>query len=495
MAREVEMSADKRRDEENSEGLSGRDMSSGRGSGDGRGPGGRRDQQGRSGSMGGTSVARSFSQYVSLNVLGMLGVSVYILADTFFIANGVGPEGLAALNYAIVVYTLMHATGLMLGIGAATEFQVRKSCGDTQGANRAFTMAVVVALIASALFLATVQALAPQLAIALGAREDTFDLTVQYLRVLFAFAPLFLLNDVLLPFVRNDGAPQLAMAAMVISSFMNILGDWLFVFGFGWGMFGAALATGFSPAISIGILLAHFVRKRSTFRPVRMAFDARLVGRELTLGFSSFVVEASGGLVLLVLNLIILHFEGTIGVAAYGVVANFSFVATAMFTGIAQGLQPLASNAYARGDAHDVRAVLGMALATALAIAVAVYAAVFAFAEPLALAFNRDNDPTLTQLAAQGMRIYFVGYFFAGANIVAAAYFSAVELPSRGLTISIIRGLPAMLICAFVLAQAFGMIGVWATFPAAEAITACFTATFAVLFLLRLRNGKQKVRF
>lgn len=441
------------------------------------------------------SVARSFSRYVSLNVLGMLGVSVYILADTFFIANGVGPEGLAALNYAVVVYVIMHATGLMLGIGAATEFQVRKSCGDAQGANRAFTTALMVAAAAAVLFLAVVQTFAPQLSVALGAREDTFDLTVQYLRVLFAFAPLFLLNDTLLPFVRNDGAPQLAMAAMVVSSFMNILGDWLFVFGFGWGMLGAALATGLSPAVSLGILSTHFLRKRNTFRPVRMAFDARLAGRELTLGFSSFVVEASGGLVLLVLNLIILQFEGTIGVAAYGVVANFSFVATAIFTGIAQGLQPLASNAYARGDARDVRAVLGMAIVTALVIAVVIYVLVFAFAEPLACAFNRDDDPTLTRLATQGMRIYFVGYVFAGVNIVAAAYFSAVALPSRGLAISVIRGLPAMLICAFVLAQAFGMTGVWGTFPAAEAITACFTVAFAALFLRRLRTGAQQVRF
>ena len=407
------------------------------------------------GMAGSSSMARPFARYVSFNVLGMVGVSVYILADTFFIANGVGSDGLAALNFSIVLYTVLQATGLMLGIGAATEFQVCSARGDRTGANRVFTTALVMA----------------------GC----------------AFAPLFLLNNVLLPFVRNDSSPQLAMVAMLVGSFGNIALDALFIFGFGWGMFGAAFATGFAPLMSMAVLLIHFLRKRNTFRPVRLHLRARLVGHIAALGFSSFVVELSGGLVLLVLNLVILAFEGTIGVAAYGVVANFAFVASALFVGIAQGIQPLASNAYARGSDRDVRAVLRLALLTALVIATTTYAAVALAAEPLALAFNRDNDPQLTALAVDGMRVYFLGYFFAGANIVAAAFFSAVEKPAYGLAISIVRGLPAMLAFAAVLAALFGMAGVWATFPAAEAATFALTAVLLVRFVHGPRRRDREV--
>ena len=420
------------------------------------------------GMAGSSSMARPFARYVSFNVLGMVGVSVYILADTFFIANGVGSDGLAALNFSIVLYTVLQATGLMLGIGAATEFQVCSARGDRTGANRVFTTALVMAGCAAAVLLAVVEAFATPLASLLGADEATLPLTVTYLRTIFAFAPLFLLNNVLLPFVRNDGSPQLAMVAMLVGSFGNIALDALFIFGFGWGMFGAAFATGFAPLMSMAVLLIHFLRKRNTFRPVRLHLRARLVGHIAALGFSSFVVELSGGLVLLVLNLVILAFEGTIGVAA--------------FVGIAQGIQPLASNAYARGSDRDVRAVLRLALLTALVIATTTYAAVALAAEPLALAFNRDNDPQLTALAVDGMRVYFLGYFFAGANIVAAAFFSAVEKPASGLAISIVRGLPAMLAFAAVLAALFGMAGVWATFPAAEAATFALTAVLLVRF-------------
>ena len=101
------------------------------------------------GMAGSSSMARPFARYVSFNVLGMVGVSVYILADTFFIANGVGSDGLAALNFSIVLYTVLQATGLMLGIGAATEFQVCSACGDRTGANRVFTTALVMAGVAA----------------------------------------------------------------------------------------------------------------------------------------------------------------------------------------------------------------------------------------------------------------------------------------------------------------------------------------------------------
>lgn len=430
-------------------------------------------------------IGRQFARYVAPNVLGMIAMSAYILADTFFIANGVGANGLAALNFAIVIWTIMQATGLMLGIGGATKFQVYKSQGNTDAANRTFTNAVMLALFASAVYLVAVNLFATPLSYVLGADADTVGLTDTYLRVIFSFAPFFLVNNVLLPFVRNDGSPRLAMGGMILGSLANILLDYLFIMVFGWGMFGAAFATGIAPILSMAVLSIHFIKGRNTFRPVKTRPDLRLMGSFAALGISSFIVEISGGVVLLIFNLIILSFEGNIGVAAYGVVANIAFVATALFVGTAQGIQPLASHNYAQGNTANLKKVLRYTIVTALAISIILIAVVWLFAEPLANAFNRDNDPHLTMLAADGLRIYFVGYLFAGVNIVAAAFFSAVEQPGRGLAISIGRGLVAIVAFVFAFAALFGMTGVWATFPAAEAATACLT----VFFLVRLSKA------
>ncbi len=427
-------------------------------------------------------VGRQFVRYVTPNVLGMIAMSAYILADTFFIANGVGPNGLAALNFAIVVWTVMQATGLMLGIGGATKFQVFKSQGDADAASRTFSNAVMLSLFAAAVYLVAVNLFAAPVSYALGADSDTVGLTETYLRVLFGFAPFFLMNNVLLPFVRNDGSPRLAMGGLVLGSMANIALDYLFIMVFGWGMFGAAFATGIAPILSMAVLSVHFLKRRNTFEFVKTLPDVRLMGSFAVLGASSFIVEISGGVVLLIFNLIILSFEGNIGVAAYGIVANIAFVATALFVGTAQGIQPLASHHYAQGDERNLKRVLRYALLTALVISLVLIAVVWALSEPLAAAFNRDDDPHLTALAAEGMRLYFAGYLFAGANIVSAAFFSAVEQPGRGLAISIGRGFVAIVAFVFAFAALFGMVGVWITFPAAEAATACLTAYFLVRF-------------
>ena len=98
-------------------------------------------------------------------------------------------------------------------------------------------------------------------------------------------------------FIRLDGSPNYAMWCNAVPALINIVLDYVFIFLLDWGMFGAAFATGFAPLMSMAVLLIHFLRKRNTFRPVRLHLRARLVGHIAALGFSSFVVELSGGLV------------------------------------------------------------------------------------------------------------------------------------------------------------------------------------------------------
>ena len=199
---------------------------------------------------------------------------------------------------------------------------------------------------------------------------------------------------------------------------------------------------------------------------MRLHLRARLVGHIAALGFSSsFVVELSGGLVLLVLNLVILAFEGTIGVAAYGVVANFAFVASGLFVGIAQASSRWPATRTRVAATATCARVLRLALLTALVIATTTYAAVALAAEPLALAFNRDNDPQLTALAVDGMRVYFLGYFFAGGEHRGGGVLQ------RGGEAGVWPGYlhrarsSAMLAFAAVLAALFGMAGVWPRSP------------------------------
>ena len=184
-----------------------------------------------------------------------------------------------------------------------------------------------------------------------------------------------------------------------------------------------------------------------------------------------------------VFNLLLLRLAGNVAVAAYGVVANYALVATAIFNGVAQGAQPLVSRCYGKNDAAGARKLLLLGSGTALALAAALYAVLFGFTGPIVAVFNSENSALMAQYAFSGMRIYFLGYFFAGFNIVAAGYLGAVDRPAEASATSLSRGIVAIVACSLVLSALFGMNGVWAAFPASEAITACLT-----LFLLKRKK-------
>ena len=418
---------------------------------------------------------RTFARYAAPGILGQVGISCYILADTFFVSRGTGAIGLAALNIALPLYNLMNGIGLMIGVGSATHFTICRAQGQQRDADRTFTHAVGLGLAAGVFFLLLGLLAGGPLARLLGADADTFPLTLVYLRTLLCFGPFFVMNNVLLAFVRNDGGPNRAMAGMIIGSLSNVVMDYVFIFPLGMGMFGAALATGVSPIISILILSGHLRAPSRGFHLLRARPRLRLLPALCTPGLPSLISELSSGVVLLLFNQVLLRLAGNTGVAAYGIVANLALVAVAIFTGLSTGTQPLVSHSSGTGAAAALRRLLRYGVLTALAIATVLFALVFAFAGPIAAAFNSAGDPVLADYAVTGLRIYFLGFWCAGLNIVSAAFFSASGRSAQGFAISLLRGvivIPPVLLALTALA---GIHGVWATFPTVEAIVAVLT--------------------
>lgn len=426
-------------------------------------------------------ILKEFSKYVSVNILGMIGLSCYILADTFFVARGLGSSGLAALNLAISVYSFIHGTGLMIGMGGATKFAIltaQKRHGD---ANSYFTHSLALGLGMGFLFLLCGVFLSGPLARVLGADETTFAMTSVYLRTILCFAPFFISNNVLLAYVRNDKAPQLSMSAMLLGSFSNILLDYIFIFPCRMGMFGAALATGIAPILSMLLLSTHFRKKEQRqLSFCRCKASLQKIGAIFTLGLSAFISEFSSGIVLIAFNLIIMHLAGTVGVAAYGIIANLALVILSIFTGISQGMQPMVSRYCGKGYWEGLFTVLKYGILLSLAAALFTYGITLGFADSLVAAFNSSKDPVLAAMAKDGMRLYFSGFFFAGCNVVTAAFLSAVEEPLGGFLISLGRGCLFLLPLVFLLSSLGGMTGVWLSFPAAEAASTCLGIFFLV---------------
>lgn len=187
-----------------------------------------------------------------------------------------------------------------------------------------------------------------QIAALLGADESILPLTGIYLRILLMFAPMFMLNNLLICFVRNDKKPQLSMAAMLVGSLSNIVLDYVFIFPLGLGMAGAAFATGVAPVVSMLILSRHFRRKENQFHLCRIRPSLKRIRDISALGVSALIVEVSSGIVMIVFNFLILKDSGNLGVAAYGILANIALVLISIFTGISQGVQPILSSCFGK---------------------------------------------------------------------------------------------------------------------------------------------------
>ena len=402
----------------------------------------------------------------------MLGISFYILADTFFIANGIGSNGLAALNLAIPIYSLVHGTALMLSCGGATKYTVAVSQLEYRRANEIFTNALLTAAAASLILMACGLFLSAPITKILGADEELFEMTHIYLKVILLFAPFFIANELLLAFVRNDGAPSLSTWGMILGSLANILLDYIFIYPMQMGILGAALATGIAPIISMLVLSAHFLKKKCGFRIISCPVCPKTIGDLMILGFPSMIGELSIGLVMVIFNILIMQLQGNIGVAAYGIIANVAIVTTAIYNGLAQGVQPLMSQAHGQNHQDLAKAYLYMSVAEALILSALVYALMYRFVTPITALFNSAHDATLQTLAEYGFLIYFTSIPFAGFNTVLSSFFTATERPIPAHIISLSRGLIIIIPAVYLLSQVFGITGIWSALPITELLTA-----------------------
>lgn len=429
---------------------------------------------------------QDFIRYSFFSIMGMIAISCYILADTFFVAQGLGTNGLAALNLAIPTYDFIHGTGLMLGMGGATRFSILKSQNNQKGADTIFTNTVYLGIFFSIIFMLGGLFFSGSLARLLGANQNTFEMTNTYLRVMMLFSPAFIFNDIILCFVRNDGNPRLSMIATVCGSLFNVVFDYIFIFPCNMGMLGAVLATGFSPVVGLTIMSPHWLGKKRGFHFRKLVPDADSIRTNISLGFPSLLSQISAAIVMIIFNMLILGLEGNTGVAAYGVIANISLVVLSFYTGIAQGIQPLVSHSYGRKKTDGIRQFLRYAMISMVILSAVMYLILFVFADPIASAFNSEHNAKLQEIAVTGLKLYFTSLVFAGFNIILSMYFTSVEKALPAQIISLLRGLILIIPIAFLFANLWDMTGVWMSFPATELVTAVVGAVLYFIYKNRL---------
>ena len=285
------------------------------------------------------------------------------------------------------------------------------------------------------------------------------------MKVCCLFSPFFILNNILTTFTRNDDAPGRAMAAMLTGSFANIMMDWYMVCVLNAGMLGAVLATGMSPIFGVAICLT---RKRGYHIGKHRIFEE--IPKISAAGFSAFIGEFSSTVVILIFNYLLLSLAGSTGVAAYGIIANVALVATAVLTGAAQGVQPLISIAFAEHDRRTLTKQTRRGVVTAVLLGALFTVGALLFPQQVTAVFSKGSAE-LTALAVPGLMLYFLNYLVSGVNLLLIARFAAAERSRDAAVLSLLRGVILVVPCAVVLANIFGLTGLWLAVPTAEVLS------------------------
>ncbi len=427
------------------------------------------------------SILKQYCHYTFFSILGMIGLSIYIIADTFFVSKGLGTNGLAALNLAIPIYNIIHGTGLLLGIGGAAKYSIYKGQKDNKNADIIFTNTLYVTVMLSLLFMFIAINFSEKLCLFLGADKTIFAMTNTYIKILLLFSPAFLCNNVLICFVRNDGKPQLCMIAMLAGSLFNIVMDYILIFPFQMGILGAVFATGLSPVVSMFLLSYHYISKTKGFHIIKSKLVCHKIAWIFLMGFPCFIAQISYGIVMIILNKIILSLQGNIGVAAYGVIANLSLVMTAVFSGLEQGIQPLFSQYYACNEKYNTIKILRYAVITVILSSIVIYSTIFIFSENIVQLFNSENNLQMQSIAVYGLKLYFTATLFTGMNIVFCIFFTSTENVIPAHVLSLLKGLILIIPMAYLLSALWGITGVWLCY----AVTECTVTILAIAFYIK----------
>ncbi len=435
------------------------------------------------------SPHKLFFHYLAPTIGSSMVTSIYILADTIMVGQGVGDMGLNSLVIFTPVVASFFAIGLLLGVGGGVLLSIAKGSGNETLARKYFSTAMVAAAVISVCFALFGTIFFDPMMYALGASAGNIELIRGYGHCYVLSAPLFIFSASLQSFIRNDKAPRHAMTAVLTGSAVNIVLDYLFIFPCGMGMFGASIATTIGTAITVGILLLRFCSKKNTLHFSLKLFSVKALWEIAKYGFPSFLIECANAVLVLVFNHVLLRYIGNTGVTVYSILSSAAIVCMSLFNGVTLAAQPIVATNYGAGEAKRVAQVRSVGVITSSIIAVFIFCVGFFFPDLLTYSFVGNPAAEILQLAAYALRIYFFAYLFMNFNIFFSGYFQATAFPAAAITVQILRSLLLSSILVAVFPAIFGANAIWYAVPVTECIT--FGVSMVFLFLAKLKNQKN----
>jgi len=422
------------------------------------------------------SVGKLFTRQLFPTLLGMVSSALFTVVDGIFVGRGIGSDAIAAVNIAAPVFMIAAGLGLMFGMGGGILTSINLSRGKLVVANINVTQSVVMLTIVS-LIMGMVFTVFPETVVGLlGAEGHLTELAAEYLFWFSISIPSTVLL-VALPFFVRLTNPNFAMWAMLSATFVNILLDYLFIFIFEWGLFGAAIATDLGELVGTVLLLGYLLRPSVPVRFARLKMSIksiRLTLRNtwymLKLGVSSCLSEVTIAIMAIAGNYVFMSHLGTDGVAAYSIVCYLFPIIFMVFNAMVQSAQPIISYNYGCGQILRSNRALRLSVASAVIFALAIGGLFVCFSGDIVSLFLPDGESHAWQYAVAGLPLFAVDYVFFGINVITIGYYTSVERINRAMRLTVLRGVLPVLFF-FILPAWMGVPGIWLAVAAGDITT------------------------
>ncbi len=416
--------------------------------------------------------------FIYPTVIMMVFTSIYGVVDGFFISNFVGKTPFAAVNLIMPFVMVIGGMGFMVGTGGTALVSKAMGEGDGQKAKRYFSMMIYfTALLAVILSVVGIVFMRP-VAHFLGATDEMLEHSVLYGRIVIGFTAAFMLQSVFQSFLVAAERPKMGLVCTVAAGVTNMALDALFIAVFKWGVAGAAVATGISQCVGGLIPLIYFIMpNKSRLHLVVTGLKARPILKACANGSSELMSNISASLVGMLYNFQLLKFAGENGVSAYGVLMYTQFIFVAILLGYSIGTAPIVGFHYGASNTDELKNLLKKSTVIMGIGGVVLAVAALALSSTLAGIFV-GYDRELYELTLHAFKIYSIHFVFAGFNIFASGFFTALNNGAVSAAISFLRTLVFQSSSVLILPALFGTDGIWWAVCVAEVAALIISVIF-----------------
>lgn len=431
-------------------------------------------------------------------IIGMLVQAIYNIVDTFFVGMAYGADSVQAiggLSIAFPVQMIIMAFGIVLGTGGSSIISRALGAREYEKAERVLGNVFSLSLILSILIAIPCFLYLDPILKVFGATAGVLPYARDYLKYIILGGIFFVFGVAVQNIVRSEGNARLAMNAMLVGGGLNIFLDPLFMFGFGMGVEGAAIATVLSQAIASVWLLIYYVKGKGAvhFRSETLKPDLKIIKEIGSIGTGSFVMECSSSVMMIFVYNALATYGGDVAIAVFGITMKINSFIFLPLLGMGFGLQPIVGFNYGAKRYGRIAEAVKLALIAATSFGFFGLLIIYLFKEQILGLFS--TDPEYLEVGKNAVMVMVLGTPLIGLNVVTSILFQSLGKARPAFLLSISRQLLFLIPAVVILPGLYKLDGVWAAFPISDLLAFMLSGfmLFRIYRIFKERKTSSKI--